>query len=192
VNRQRAERAVQDPRWSVKMAAEARARVPGRSGSRAQQERAARARKRAHACRVRVERDDERARDSMDGMKIDERLEVLEARIDRIETLLGALLAGLESATSGPEAPGRRGQGEEDDDGHDRAGAGGGGGAQEPRTGPVIPGTRIRCTGEVLERLRRVPVPFVRAMVARRVADAARAAGVGVVDVAFFERAATF
>lgn len=58
--------------------------------------------------------------------------------------------------------------------------------------GPVLPGTRIRCTDEVLHRLGRIPIPFVREMVARKVAETARAENVGMVDVAFFERAATF
>ncbi|HEU5320483.1 MAG TPA: hypothetical protein VFX28_06760 [Methylomirabilota bacterium] len=58
--------------------------------------------------------------------------------------------------------------------------------------GPVLPGTRIRCTDEVLHRLGRIPIPFVRQMVTQRVADTARAENVGLVDVGFFERAATF
>jgi len=58
--------------------------------------------------------------------------------------------------------------------------------------GPVLPGTRIRCTDEVLHRLGRIPIPFVRQMVAEKVAESARAEKVGVVDVPFFERAATF
>jgi uncharacterized coiled-coil protein SlyX len=66
---------------------------------------------------------------------------------------------------------------------------------EEPDTvpeGPVLPGTRIRCTDEVLHRLGRIPIPFVREMVTHKVAETARAEGVGVVDVGFFERAATF
>jgi hypothetical protein len=58
--------------------------------------------------------------------------------------------------------------------------------------GPVLPGTRIRCTDEVIHRLGRIPIPFVRQMVAQKVADTARMEKVGVVDVTFFERAATF
>lgn len=58
--------------------------------------------------------------------------------------------------------------------------------------GPVLPGTTIRCTDEVVHRLGRIPIPFVRQMMAQKVADAARAEGVALVDVAFFERAATF
>jgi uncharacterized coiled-coil protein SlyX len=58
--------------------------------------------------------------------------------------------------------------------------------------GPVLPGTRIRCTDEVLHRLGRIPIPFVRQMVAEKVAETARAEKVSLVDVPFFERAATF
>jgi hypothetical protein len=58
--------------------------------------------------------------------------------------------------------------------------------------GPMLPGTRIRCTDEVLHRLGRIPIPFVRQMVTQKVAETARAENVGTVDVPFFERAATF
>lgn len=58
--------------------------------------------------------------------------------------------------------------------------------------GPVLPGTRVRCTDEVLHRLGRIPIPFVRQMVTQKVAETARAEHVGLVDVSFFERAATF
>ena len=58
--------------------------------------------------------------------------------------------------------------------------------------GPVLPGTRVRCTDDVLHRLGRIPIPFVRQMVTQKVAETARAENVAVVDVPFFERAATF
>jgi uncharacterized coiled-coil protein SlyX len=58
--------------------------------------------------------------------------------------------------------------------------------------GPVLPGTGIRCTDEVLHRLGRIPIPFVRQMVAQKVAETARVESVALVDVPFFERAATF
>ena len=58
--------------------------------------------------------------------------------------------------------------------------------------GPVLPGTRIRCTDEVLHRLGRIPIPFVRQMVTQKVSETARAEQVALVDVAFFERSATF
>jgi len=58
--------------------------------------------------------------------------------------------------------------------------------------GPVLPGTRIRCTDEVLHRLGRIPIPFVRQMVTQKVAETAQAEHVALIDVPFFERAATF
>jgi hypothetical protein len=58
--------------------------------------------------------------------------------------------------------------------------------------GPVLPGTRVRCTEDVLHRLGRIPIPFVRQMVTQKVAETARAENIGLVDVPFFERAATF
>jgi len=67
--------------------------------------------------------------------------------------------------------------------------------AEEPATltaGPMLPGTRVRCTEEVLHRLGRIPIPFVRQMVTQKVAESARAESVALVDVTFFERAATF
>ena len=58
--------------------------------------------------------------------------------------------------------------------------------------GPVLPGTLVRCTDEVLHRLGLIPIPFFRQMVTQKVAETARAEHVGLVDVPFFERAATF
>jgi hypothetical protein len=58
--------------------------------------------------------------------------------------------------------------------------------------GPVLPGSRIRCTDEVLHRLARIPIPFVRQMVTQKVVETARSENVATVDVTFFERAATF
>jgi hypothetical protein len=58
--------------------------------------------------------------------------------------------------------------------------------------GPYLEGTDVCCTEEVVHRVKRIPIPFVRQMVIQKVADAARRDGVGRVDVAFFERAATF
>ncbi len=56
----------------------------------------------------------------------------------------------------------------------------------------TLPGTPVRCTEEVLHRLGRVALPIVRRMVAARVAEAARAHCIDLVDVDFFERATTF
>jgi uncharacterized coiled-coil protein SlyX len=66
--------------------------------------------------------------------------------------------------------------------------------APEPELsdGPHLPGTSIRCTEEVIHRLGRIPIPFVRQMVTQKVAETARAEGVLLVDVTFFEKAATF
>jgi hypothetical protein len=133
----------------------------------------------------------------MDDRSFDERLAGLEARLARLETLLGSVSTRLETGAG--------------DLGSAKAGI------QQwvtdyvslrlqqlvPETcehvpdegvadGPVLPGTRIRCTDEVLHRLGRIPIPFVRQMVAEKVAETARAERVPVVDVTFFERAATF
>jgi hypothetical protein len=58
--------------------------------------------------------------------------------------------------------------------------------------GPYLEGTAVRCTDEVVHRVKRIPIPFVRQMVIQKVADAARRDGVSRVDVPFFEQAATF
>jgi len=129
---------------------------------------------------------------------LERRLDALEARLGRLETMLGSLNdrlasggAGLEAAKAGIQAwvteyvslrlqqlvP------ETCEHAPDEGAAAG---------GPVLPGTRVRCTDEVLHRLGRIPIPFVRQMVTQKVAETARAEKVGVVDVPFFERAATF
>jgi hypothetical protein len=58
--------------------------------------------------------------------------------------------------------------------------------------GPYLEDTDVPCTEEVVHRVKRIPIPFVRQMVIQKVADAARRDGVERVDVPFFERAATF
>lgn len=58
--------------------------------------------------------------------------------------------------------------------------------------GPYLEGTDVRCTDEVVHRVKRIPIPFVRQMIVQKVADAARRDRVSRVDVAFFEQAATF
>jgi hypothetical protein len=134
----------------------------------------------------------------MEDTTLDQRLAALEARLGRLESLLGTLTerlasggAGLEAAKAGIQAwvteyvslrlqqlvP------ETCEHAPDEAGA---------SDGPVLPGTRVRCTEEVLHRLGRIPIPFVRQMVTQKVAESARAEHVGLVDVPFFERAATF
>lgn len=62
----------------------------------------------------------------------------------------------------------------------------------EAAGGPYLPGTSIRCTEEVLHRIGRIPIPFVRQMVVQKVAQQARQEGIEQVDIGFFERAATF
>jgi hypothetical protein len=129
----------------------------------------------------------------------DRRLAALEARLGRLETMLGTLEAKLDGAAERfadakssiqtwvtdyvsmrlqqlvPETC-------EHPEGDEAA----------VSEGPVLPGTRVRCTDEVLHRLGRIPIPFVRQMVTQKVAETARAEHVGLVDVGFFERAATF
>jgi len=133
----------------------------------------------------------------MSDSNLDRRLDALEARLVRLETLLGTLNerlasgAGLDTAKAGIQAwvteyvslrlqqlvP------ETCEHAPDEAAA---------IEGPVLPGTRVRCTDDVLHRLGRIPIPFVRQMVTQKVAETARAENVGLVDVPFFERAATF
>ena len=135
----------------------------------------------------------------MSDSTLDQRLAALESRLGRLETLLGSLTekldrvpaVDLEQAKSGIQAwvteyvSLRLQQLVPETCEHE----------PEPegvREGPVLPGTRIRCTEEVLHRLARIPIPFVRQMVAEKVAETARAERIPVVDVGFFERSATF
>ena len=135
----------------------------------------------------------------MTDPNLDRRLAALESRLGRLEQLLGTLKAGLEDAP----APGdtkaaiqawvtdyvsmRLQQLVPETCEHPVGEA-----PAAAAAGPVLPGTRVRCTEEVLHRLGRIPIPFVRQMVTQKVAESARAESVGVVDVTFFERAATF
>jgi hypothetical protein len=143
--------------------------------------------------------------EGMTEPKLDERLAALETRLGRLEALLGAVADKIErsTATAGdvkasdiklgiqawvtdyvsmrlqqlvPETCEHPEREEE----------------TTVADGPVLPGTRIRCTDEVLHRLGRIPIPFVRQMVAQKVAETALAENVGMVDVTFFERSATF
>ena len=135
----------------------------------------------------------------MSDTPLDRRLDALEARLARLEMLLGAVNDKLDGAVTGPERAKEALQAwvteyvslrlqqlvpetceHEPEPEHAVA------------DGPVLPGTRIRCTEEVVHRLGRIPIPFVRQMVTQKVAETARAEKVGVVDVPFFERAATF
>ena len=62
----------------------------------------------------------------------------------------------------------------------------------EASNGPYLPGTSVPCTEDVVHRVGRIPIPFVRQMVVQKVAEQARQEGTIRVDVAFFEQAATF
>jgi hypothetical protein len=141
-----------------------------------------------------------RSEDSMTDANVDARLAALESKLGRLEELLATVNDKLDrGAPSGEEA--RRGiqawvteyvslrlqQLVPETCEHPEREA-----DAVVAEGPVLPGTRIRCTDEVLHRLGRIPIPFVRQMVAEKVAETARAEKVGVVDVTFFERAATF
>jgi len=134
----------------------------------------------------------------MSERDMSERLGALEARLGRLETLLGTLGdrldrsgAHLADAKAGIQAwvteyvSLRLQQLVPETCEH---------APDEPAAtdGPVLPGSRIRCTDEVLHRLGRIPIPFVRQMVTQKVIETARAENVGMVDVPFFERAATF
>jgi hypothetical protein len=133
----------------------------------------------------------------MSDKALDERLASLEARLGRLESLLETVTGTLERKALDLERAKAGIEGwvteyvsvrlqqlvphscEHEPDAHATA-------------GPVLPGTRVRCTDDVLHRLGRIPIPFVRQMVTQKVAETALAENVPVVDVPFFERAATF
>ena len=58
--------------------------------------------------------------------------------------------------------------------------------------GPYLDSTTVPCTEEVAHRVARIPIPFVRQMVARKVADSARLDQISRVDIPYFEKTATF
>jgi len=58
--------------------------------------------------------------------------------------------------------------------------------------GPYLNGTTVPCTEEVAHRVARIPIPFVRQMVAKKVADQARQDRITRVNIAYFEKTATF
>ena len=66
--------------------------------------------------------------------------------------------------------------------------------APEPEAsdGPYLPGTTVPCTDDVVHRVGRIPIPFVRQMVVEKVAQQAQHEHIARVNIAFFERAATF
>ena len=121
---------------------------------------------------------------------IEERLTALETRLARIESLLERSALDLDAAKSGVRSwvteyvSLRLQQLVPETCEHEPE--------PDAARGPVLPGTGVRCTDEVIHRLGRIPIPFVRQMVTQRVVETARAENVALVDVAFFERAATF
>ncbi len=120
----------------------------------------------------------------------DERLAALEARLGRIEALLAQVALDGDAVKHGIQTwvtdyvSLRLQQLVPETCEHPPA-------AEIPQ-GPVLPGTAIPCTEEVVHRLGRIPIPFVRQMVTQKVVETARAEHVTLVDVVFFERAATF
>lgn len=134
----------------------------------------------------------------MNDSTVAHRLEALESRLGRLEQMLGTLTQRLEATPAAAETKGaiqawvtdyvsmRLQQLVPETCEHE---------PDAPAAiaeGPVLPGTRVRCTEEVLHRLGRIPIPFVRQMVTQKVIETAQAERVVVVDVSFFERAATF
>ena len=104
------------------------------------------------------------------------RLEGLEARLGRLETLLGALNDKLDRSAAAASTEAKAGiqawvteyvslrlqQLVPETCEHEP-------GEEPVAEGPVLPGSRIRCTDEVLHRLGRIPIPFVRQMVTQKV-----------------------
>lgn len=137
----------------------------------------------------------------MSDANVDGRLAAVESRLGRLEQLLAAIDAKLDRTAPNLDEAKREIQGwvteyvslrlqqlvPETCEHPEREGS-----EDVAADGPVLPGTRIRCTEEVIHRLGRIPIPFVRQMVAQKVAETASAERVGLVDVPFFERAATF
>jgi len=133
----------------------------------------------------------------MTNANVDGRLAALESRLDRLEQLLGSISSRLDGAPASDTRAAiqawvtdyvsmRLQQLVPETCEHPDSEA------PAVAAGPVLPGTRVRCTDEVLHRLGRIPIPFVRQMVTQKVAESAQAEKVAVVDVIFFERAATF
>jgi len=56
----------------------------------------------------------------------------------------------------------------------------------EASDGPYLPGTTVPCTDDVVHRVGRIPIPFVRQMVVEKVAQQAQHEHIARVDVAFF------
>ena len=132
--------------------------------------------------------------------KVEQRLSAVENRLDRLEDLLVGISQKLDQKSSPTEINEEKGEAlkgwvtdyvsmrlqqlvPETCDHPAEA---------NPDEGPFLGSTSTRCTEEVVHRVKRIPIPFVREMVVQRVADNARNANVDVVDIEFFEKAATF
>lgn len=132
--------------------------------------------------------------------KVEQRLSAVENRLDRLEDLLVGISQKLDQKSTPTEINEEKGEAlkgwvsdyvsmrlqqlvPETCDHPAEA---------NPSEGPYLGNTATRCTEEVVHRVKRIPIPFVREMVVQRVADNARNAEVEVVDIEFFEKAATF
>ena len=132
--------------------------------------------------------------------KVEQRLSAVENRLDRLEDLLVGISQKLDQKSTPTEINEEKGEAlkgwvtdyvsmrlqqlvPETCDHPAEA---------NPDEGPFLGSTSTRCTEEVVHRVKRIPIPFVREMVVQRVADNARNANVNVVDIEFFEKAATF
>ena len=134
----------------------------------------------------------------MEQERIEARLQVVEEKLARLETLLVTLGQKLESPARQPSAEVTTGVRDWVTDYVSMR-------LQQlvPQTcehipqptdaqGPYLEDTGVPCTEEVVHRVGRIPIPFVREMVVQRVAERAREENVERVDVTFFEHAATF
>ncbi len=63
---------------------------------------------------------------------------------------------------------------------------------RDPDAGLTLEGTDVPCTEEVAGRVKRIPIPFVRELVIKKVADYAREHSVAEVDLPIWEKASTF
>ena len=132
--------------------------------------------------------------------KVEQRLSAVENRLDRLEDLLVGISQKLDQKSTPTEINEEKGEAlkgwvtdyvsmrlqqlvPETCDHPAEA---------NPNEGPFLGSTSTRCTEEVVHRVKRIPIPFVREMVVQRVADNARNANVDLVDIEFFEKAATF
>jgi hypothetical protein len=117
---------------------------------------------------------------------VDHRLAALESRLGRLESLLGTLDTKLDGAADRLSDAKSSIQAWVTDYVSMRL--------QQlvPETCEHPEGEDAAVVAEGLHRLGRIPIPFVRQMVTQKVAETARAEHIGLVDVTFFERAATF